>query len=349
MILESSRGNSSINFTNKKILLYGDGVTMSIKLYIIFFGTVLLSGFIFGCTENIPDQTQDSAQGAPTTYILKYGLNNRVLADGGGSTNTPFFGHETLSPSHVRGARIYDDFIIELAAAPPGPNPLVALADGGIPPDEWRCSGCHGFDYEGVSTFNGGAEINLQDLIPVRGRDEEFVIHMLQGGFMLPDGTSAHDYTGILTPQAMVDVADFVVNEVYDTHEVLSAATGVGLGDMMEGADMWMNDLLPLPTGVPAFIRADGTAFNCLQCHDGTNANPAATDLAGLKASATADPFRFLHRTNFGSPRNAAALGFGYGDPTVMPGLYEVVLTDGLHFGGPEQAGAAMHYIQAQP
>lgn len=315
------------------------------KKTILYSSVIAVFGmYLSGCSETVPGNGVEPADSEKSlNYIVRDGLNNRVTADSD-STNSPLFGHEALSPSHVRGARIYDDFLIELAVPPPGANPLAALSGGGVPADEWRCSGCHGFDYEGVAQFNG-ADINLQDLIPVRGRDEESVIHMLQGGFLLGDGTMGHDYTGILTAQAIVDVADFVVNEIYDTHEFLSAATGVGLGDAEEGAVMWMNDLLPLPTGVAAFIRADGSAFDCAQCHDGVN----TTDLPALKALANAEPFKFLHRTNFGSPRDVLALGFGYGDPTVMPGLYEVVLTDGLHFGGPEQAGAVMAYIQSQP
>jgi len=318
------------------------------KKSILYSSLIAVFGiYISGCTEQVPNSGVQPDNEKSLNYIVRDGLNNRVTV-GDGSTNSPLFGHEALSPSHVRGARIYDDFLIELAAPPPGANPLTALAGGAIPADEWRCSGCHGFNYEGVAQFNG-ADVNLQDLIPVRGRDEEFVIHMLQGGFMLSDGSMTHDYTNILSPQAIVDVADFVVNEIYDTHEFVSAATGAGLGDMTEGGEMFNDPGLPEATGVPKFIRADGTPFNCLQCHDGTNANPNATDLAGLKATVAADPFKFLHRANFGAPRDEATLGFGYGDLTVMPGLYEVVLTNGLHFGGPEQASAVMHYIIMQP
>ena len=320
------------------------------KKSILYIGSLSIFGLVISaCTEQVSNNDGEKAVtfDKRVPYIVKDGLNNRVTSSG--STNTPLFGHEALSPSHVRGGRIYDDFMIEEAVASPGPNPLAALAEGGVAADEWRCSGCHGFDYEGVTTFNGGAEINLQDLIPVRGRDEEFVIHMLEGGFLLSDGTTVHDYTGILDAQAMVDVADFVVNEIYDVHEVLSAATGVALGDLQEGMHLFENDLAPLPTGVPEFVRANGSAFNCLQCHDGANANPSATDLAGLKLAAAADPFKFLHRINFGAPRDEATLGFGYDDPTVMPGLYEVILTDGLHFGGPQDASAAMHFIQTAP
>ena len=81
-------------------------------------------------------------------------------------------------------------------------------------------------------------------------------------------------------------------------------------------------------------------------CH-GTEAG--VTTVAELKVLANDGPFKFMHRSNFGMPRDVIAKttgDFGYGDLTVMPGLYEVVLTDGLHFGGPEQASNTMAYVQ---
>ena len=311
------------------------------KKSILYSSLVALFGlYISGCSETMPNGNGAESE-KPIAYIVKDDSNNRI--SGYDNLVTPLVVHAGLEPSHVRGARVYDDFMMEYpAVTPPGANPLAALAGGALGGNEWLCSSCHGYDYEGVTTFNGGAEVNLQDLVPVRGRDEEFVINMLATGFMLSDGTLAHNYS-FLDPQAIVDVADFVVNEIYDTHEVLSAATGVGLGDMGEGMAMWTDPGTPAGNGVPLFIRADGTGFACGLCHDGVTASDGAT----LKATMQADPFKFLHRSNFGLPRDVATFGFGYGDLTVMPGLYEVVLTDGLHFGGPEQAGAIMHYMTA--
>jgi len=333
MDIDQNRSKWEGSFNMKKSLLYS-------SLIAVF--TVYLSA----CTGGVPTGGSESGakRSLPFNPAIPYILgspNKRELG-----SITPRDAHTTgLDPSHVRGGRVYDDFLIELDLASPGPNPLAAAAEGGVAADEWRCSGCHGFDYEGTTTFNGGAEINLQDLLPVRARDEEFVMNMLNTGFMLSDGTIGHNYNGILTPQAMVDVADFVINEIYDVHEVLSAATNQALGDPAEGGAMFNDNLAALPTGVPAFVRADGTAFNCAQCHDGT----ITTDVAALKVLANAEPFKFMHRSNFGSPRGAAGKAngdFGYGDNTVMPGLYEVVLTDGLHFGGPEQASATMAFVQ---
>jgi len=331
---------------------------MKLRIIVITTIALILSLFIQSCSEQVPTGKTNSDTGtlqqrvinsSSGPYIMRDAQGNLVTNLPGAGAITPLFGHDALSPSHVRGARIYDDFTIELAMPAPGTNPLAALAEGVIPGGEWLCSSCHGYDYEGTVTFNGGGEINLQDLIPIRGRDEEYVIHMLNSGFAINNNgvpELVHNYNGILTPQAMVDVADFVVNEIYDTHQVVSAATGIGLGDMMEGNEFYNDSGVALPTGVPAYIRADGTFFNCIQCHDGVI---STLDGTALKALAMADPFKFLHRTNFGSPRDEATFGFGYQNTAVMPGLYEVVLTDGLHFGGPEQAGAIMHYIQMNP
>jgi len=323
-------------------------MSMPKKKSLLFTSLIALIAIsIYGCTGgpieggSTPERAIETVD--PSMPHILGAVNNRIA---GGTPIQARSAHTTgLDPSHVRGARIYDDFTIELGVTPPGGNPLAAAIDGGAIPagaNDWACSSCHGYDYEGNVTFNGGAEINLQDLLPVRGRDEQFVMDMLDVGFTMSDGTVVHNYNGILTPQAMVDVADFVVNEIYDVHEVVSAARGQALGDPGEGDAMFNDSLAALPTGVPAFIRADGSAFNCAQCHDGT----VSTSVAELKVIANADPFRFIHRINFGSPRDAGAKGFGYGDNTVMPGLYEVVLTDGLHFGGPEQASATMAFVQ---
>ncbi|MDH5728219.1 MAG: hypothetical protein OEZ58_04470 [Gammaproteobacteria bacterium] len=305
---------------------------------------------IFACSEHIPPTTI----AGPTTetsaevngYIIR---NNGERVSSNAAPITIKQGHDGLEPSHVRGARIYDDFTIELDQVVAGPNPIVAIATSGpagiTDTDSWRCSQCHGFDYEGgVFSFNNGATNNLLELQDVRGRDEEFVIGLLFNGFDMWDGAAVqnvHNYSALLTPQAMVDVADFVVNEIYDTHMYIRAPSSGSLGDMAEGNAVY-NSLIDA-AGVSPIVRVDGSGFNCVSCHGVDGLGVAGID---LRASAWNDPFQFLHRTNFGSPRSLAAFPGFTVDVSVMPGLYELILTDGLHFGGPEQAAAAMMVVQ---
>ncbi|MDH5217437.1 MAG: hypothetical protein OEX19_07070 [Gammaproteobacteria bacterium] len=257
-----------------------------------------------------------------------------------------------LQPSHVRGARIYDNFLVELDLAGLGQNPL---ADLGVPTDpaaapsgdaSWQCSACHGFDYEGgVFTFNSGATNNLLELREVRGWDETYVYEMLAMGFDAWNGSAVvnvHNYSGILTEQAITDVSDFVVNEIFDTHQFIRAPASGSLGDMVEGMAIY-NSVATGP--IPPLITVDGLNFNCVDCH-GADAISGSAGI-DLVASSWADPFKWLHRSLFGSPRSLATYPGYVNDPNVMPGFYEVILTDGLHFGGPEQGAAVMAHVQA--
>lgn len=285
-------------------------------------------------------------------YIVRDSGGNRVS----NLANSPIrISAINLNPNHVRGGRIYDDFMIELgdASMPTGPNPLAEIGTPtgkATPPTgmaEWLCSACHGFDYEGgVYTYNGGSTNNLLELRDVRGRDEEFVQEMLLNGFDIWDGTAivnVHNYSAILTEQAIVDVADFVVNEIYDTHAVLRAPTGQALGDHIAGEEIFASPIVD--GGVSPLITIDGLGFNCIKCH-GDDAKSGTVGI-NLVTTAWEEPSMFLHRTLFGHPRDQATHGIGFvNDPTVMPGLYEVVLTEGLHFGSPAEGSEVMSHIQ---
>lgn len=314
------------------------------------------------CTESLPPATDSGEKNSSVSsrVYAKVPVAGYIVRDAQGrlTRNAPATpvrspvvgiraGH--LAPSHVRGARIYDNFLIELDQAALPPNPLLAIGtpNGPAPTgdDAWRCSQCHGFDYEGgVFTFNNGATNNLLELRDVRGWDEAYVYDMLANGFNAWDGAAVinvHNYTGILTEQAITDVSDFVTNEIFDTHQFVRAPSSGALGDMMEGIAIYES----VATGaIPPLITVDGMNFNCIDCHgaDGRS-GPAAIDLV---ASSFADPFQWLHRTLFGSPRSLAAFPGFVNDPAVMPGLYEVILTDGLHFGGPDQGSAVMMHVQ---
>ena len=336
---------------------------MSFKNISTAFYILILLSVTYGCTEQTPQQSSNNKIKAVDYkvnqinsnvegYILRdanSGFVNTSLPD-----NSILAGHEGLDPSHVRGARIYDNFVIELGATIAGPNPLItslaAPTDPAMPAanaeDSWRCSHCHGFDYEGgVYEFNNGATNNLLELKDVRGRDEEFVIHMLMNGFDAWDGAgvvNVHNYTGLLTPQAMVDVADFVVNEIFDTHMYVQAPTSGSTNpdSHMDGMAFYNS----VATGaIPPVIRVDGSNFNCVDCHGADGLLVPGIDLFTL---AWTNPFQWLHRVNFGSPRSLATFPDFTLDQTVHPGLYEVVLTDGLHFGGPEQASALLAHAE---
>lgn len=268
--------------------------------------------------------------------------------------------HIGLQPNHVRGARIYDDFLTELDGTVTVRNPLLdaanekTLAAKITIPKSYRCGYCHGYNYEGtVFTWNGGATNNLLELRDVRGKTEEDIINFLFTGFQIVDAagkvTTVHDYSTMLSAQAMVDVADFVVNEIYDTHIYIRAPSSQSLGDGVSGEAIYTSVGAVPPEVINPIIKMDGSNYNCTDCHgvDGKGTN-VTTKLIDLPTLAWKEPFKFLHRSLFGVPRSQAKVKDGtLLQPNYMPGLYEAVFTDGLFFGAPEHGAATLKYIQS--
>lgn len=346
--------------------------------------------FTTGCLEQSTSAAKKPASGSSAkAYIIKDDAGNLVQGAPKGNATPPAISknvapsatlpihtlqaHEAFQPNHVRGARTYDDFTIEMAGdtklkipaaadmnplwdlgtfvqAPPG---LTATDMPKAGPGVFTCSGCHGFNYEGgIFTWNSGATNNLLELRDVRGKTEEDVIAILFNGFNIYDGTkvvNVHNYTTMLSPQAMVDVADFVVNEIFDTHVYIRAPSSQSLGNPDDGTAIYHSKIETLPIVSP-IVRVDGNGFNCVSCHGtdgkGTGATAATPSKADLPMLAWKNPFKFMHRSLFGSPRSLAKFNGFTADPTVMPGLYETVFTDGLFFGGPEQGSATLQHIQ---
>lgn len=272
--------------------------------------------------------------------------------------NTIQFAHPAdVGPSHVRGARFYDNLNIEIGAMA-GRNPLIDMANetaeaaAVTDEDSWRCVTCHGYDFEGTFTFFNGTAANLLELVEVRAMDEDYVGTALMNGFDVFNGTvvsNVHNYSSVGNAdiQPIVDVADFVANELFDTHVYIKAATnGVAAGfstaeAKAEGQALY-EGVVDMRYANPE-TATPGGLFSCVSCH-GADGMGVANVMLPLEAWNS--PWRFLFRTLFGSPR---ALPSPIDDPTVMPGLYEVTLSDGLHFAGAEQGALIQAYMQSLP
>ena len=327
--------------------------------------------FSAGCLEQpAAKKTATTTTSKASGAVIQRGANDRlILAAAPVNTIPPkittsvapihaLAAHTDLTPNHVRGARIYDDFLTELDKKVTAENPLLTVAEGdktGITKEKsYRCGYCHGFDYESSRfTWNGGGN-SLLELRAARARTEDDVIALLSSGFTMWDGTkvvTAHNYSALLTPQAMVDVADFVVNEIFDTHVYISQAAKASLGSLADGEALYNS--AASTTGVHPIVKMDGTNYNCVDCHgtDGkglgakTPADP--TLKIDIAAEAWADPWKFLHRTLFGVPRSLTKYPGFTKEPSVMSGFYETVLTDGLFMGGPKQGAATLMYVQS--
>ncbi|MDH5546751.1 MAG: hypothetical protein OEZ43_14255 [Gammaproteobacteria bacterium] len=317
---------------------------------IIFTAVCLLAVVLGGCGEKVP-----AVKHTKSALTSKYNPEGKPLQIVSRATVSPNdIIPPDLVPNHVRGAHLYDDLTIEAGKTGLGDNPLAAFAvnNADLAGDEgWKCSSCHGYDYEGRE-FLGGAMNNLLELKEVRGIDEPYVYATLTNGFeILVNGAvqNVHNYSTILTNLQRADLGDFTAEETFDTHVFLKAAAGGTVVNGMElmayGGEIWNGQVQPLPPldgGNGSLRDVQGNAFDCATCHNGGS---AITD-AQVHQLAKTDPWFYFYRVLWGSPR-AGSLPM-IGDQTVMPGLFEIIKVNPLYFGEPEDGAAVLAYSQMQ-
>ena len=117
----------------------------------------------------------------------------------------------TLSGDSLRGGKLYDNWMKELGADVPAHlNPQWVAANAGDTSAEksYRCSKCHGWDFNGDKGFAG--------IMADAGKDPNEILAVLKGS------TSAdHDYSAFMDDQALTDLALFVSEGVMDTTAVV--------------------------------------------------------------------------------------------------------------------------------
>lgn len=272
-----------------------------------------------------------------------------------GADNSVSVFHETFTPNHVRGGRIYDDFIIEREYVPTAENVLLQFAtptDPSMPTpsleDGWRCSYCHGYDYAGGRlTFSNNVTPNLFESREIKKFNEDYVINILMFGFNMFDGVShrpVHEYALKLSIQDMVDVADFIVNEIYDARKYIRDSSNESVLNHMPSMYIYKGaeDLVLNPD--PLAARINGVNFTCTACHGPLGRQVPGIDLYVL---AWTDPYKWMHRVNFGTPRSQRIFpNLMTEDMTIHPGVYEVVLIKELHFGRSRNTAELLEYVQ---
>ncbi|NMB86891.1 MAG: hypothetical protein GYA17_00945 [Chloroflexi bacterium] len=198
----------------------------------------------------------------------------------------------------IRGAMLYDQWYVVLGVDPPaGDMPVWSrqssnTRSGG---DTWRCSTCHGWDYQGKdgayrsgSNFTGFPGV----LDASKTMSEEEIVQHLKG-----QNDPAHDFSVYMDESALEDVAYFIKNGLIDDNLFIDPLTGkVTSGDQEHGKGLFLQQ--------------------CAQCH-GQDGSQILFRYEGQNATlgtmAVIDPWRFLHKTRFGTPGTPMTIGYALG------------------------------------
>jgi len=189
----------------------------------------------------------------------------------------------------VRGAQLFDDWTKLAAPAPAleGSHPIWARQEtntlSGI--DTYRCVVCHGWDYQGADgAFRVGSAnfTGFPGIYAARDMDSDDLIDTLTG-----KTDPEHDFSQYLGSEDLDALAAFIQSGLIDDNLFIDAVSLKVLdGDLENGEKLY--------------------SVGCASCHgeDGTTINfrYEGQDIF-LGKLAVQDPWRFLHRTRFGTAR----------------------------------------------
>lgn len=195
-----------------------------------------------------------------------------------------------------QGAKIYDDWtvVVENAVIPVGNQPMWARQTNnsisGI--DTWRCVTCHGWDYQGADgEFRSGSySTGFPGIFAAASKSSSEIIAAMDG-----TDDAQHDFTSMLSDDDLNNVVAFIQEGLINDNEFIDIVTRKVLdGNLSNGKEKYQQV--------------------CAICHgeDGTDLTfrYEGSDVS-LGTLAVQDPWRFLHRTRFGTAR-APAMAIGY-------------------------------------
>ncbi len=197
--------------------------------------------------------------------------------------NTLFQPDEQL----VRGAQLYDDWTQVTGQAPPeGSHPIWARQTtntrSGV--DTWRCVSCHGWDYQGKDgAFASGANYTgFPGVYDAQSLPLDELKAILSG-----QKDPQHDFTPYLNDADLTALAIFIRQGVIDDNRFIDPVSLKPIGgDLQNGKALYEQ--------------------GCASCH-GSDGQTITFRYEGQTVSlgtlAVQDPWRFLHRTRFGTAR----------------------------------------------
>lgn len=197
------------------------------------------------------------------------------------------------SANIVRGAMLYDKWYAVLGQdAPQGNMPLWAkqTANTRSGADTWRCVSCHGWDYQGrEGAYSYGSNFTgFPGVFSARGKAPEDIVATLKGA-----NNPEHDFSASLDDASLNDLAAFINQALIDDNEFIDPQTlAIKGGDAAHGEALYSE--------------------SCASCH-GADGKEVALRFegrdAGLGTLAVLDPWRFLHKTRYGTPGTEMTIG----------------------------------------
>ncbi len=194
------------------------------------------------------------------------------------------------------GAQIYDDWtsVVENPPAPVGNHPIWSRQTNntiaGI--DTWQCVNCHGWDYqgkEGAFAF-GPYSTGFPSLLESSTESSSYLKGALSG-----EKDAQHDFSSLMSDEELDSVIAFIQDGLIDDNQFIDVFSR----KVIDGN---------LSNGKEKYSEA------CASCHgdDGTQATFRFEGReVALGTLAVQDPWRFLHRTRFGTAR-APEMPIGY-------------------------------------
>ncbi len=205
----------------------------------------------------------------------------------------------TPSPQDIiQGALLYDRWYAALGVQPPAGNMPIwsrQTTDSRSGPDTWRCSECHGWDYRGAqgayksgSHFTGFPDVKSL----AAGMSVDQIVAHLKGA-----NDPAHDFSKYMNDQSLTQLAEFLkYGTIDDTQYIDPISLQVIGGNVGHGQQLY--------TSI------------CATCHgaDGEKIVFTSEGVAEyLGTVANRDPWRFLHRTRFGTAGTSMPIGYELG------------------------------------
>lgn len=184
------------------------------------------------------------------------------------------------------GGELYDNWAASLGKQPPsGDSPLWArqTTNTRSGADTWRCVTCHGWDYQGKDgAYRAGSNFTgFPGLMAASKKSPQAILDQLSG-----KSDPSHNFSTQLDANSLNALVEFITKGLTDDNQFINPVSlDVIGGDTTAGKQMY--------------------EAVCAACHgkDGTTIKFRFEGLdATLGTLATLDPWRFLHKTRFGTP-----------------------------------------------